>query len=69
MAAGHEAHGAEDLENADLGLDVLRDEALGDHVDPGGMSKNVGATSLDKKKKIETPNYYFSISELSSCSN
>ncbi len=44
-----EAHGSQDLQDGSLGLQVLRAEALGDGVDPGGVGQHVGSSRLQHK--------------------
>lgn len=43
VAAGHQAHGAHDLQHGHFGLDVLRGQALRNDVDALGVGEDVGA--------------------------
>ena len=47
VSSWDEAHSPEDLQDGDLGLDVLGAEALGDGVDPGGVRQHVCPSSLN----------------------
>ena len=51
VAAGHDADGAEQLEGGDLAAQVLRVEALRDHVNAGGVRQDVGTASLSGKER------------------
>ena len=50
VAAGHDADGAEQLEGGDLAAQVLRVEALRDHVNAGGVRQDVGTASLSGRE-------------------